>query len=86
MTVSIDKLFGDKLDFDIKFWVKIKDICKIEKETFVGISVFGYENKEKYSIYVLQKWFEEKHVALLLIEEEKKTMFLSKTLMHYVWS
>ena len=52
MTVSIDKLFGDELDFDIKFWVKIKDICKTEKETFVGISVFGYENKEKYSIYV----------------------------------
>ena len=36
---------------------------------------YGYENKEKYAIYVSKKYCEEKHVALLLIGEgEKKTL------------
>ena len=37
----------------------------------MDISVFGYENKEKHSIYVSKK-SEEKHVDLLLIGEEGK--------------
>ena len=32
----------------MKFLVKIRDIHKIEKKNSIGISVFGYENKEKY--------------------------------------
>ena len=48
-----DKDFAEKLDFkDIKFLVKIRDIHKIGKDSFIGVSVFGYENKEKHSIYV----------------------------------
>ena len=44
----------------------------------IGISVFGYENKEKYPIYVSKKCCKEKHVDLLLIGEgEKSNMFLS---------
>ena len=50
---KIYELFGDELDFeDIKFPVKIKDIQKIYKNNSIGISVFDYENKEKYLIYV----------------------------------
>ena len=57
-----DKDFAKKLDFkDIKFPVKIRDIYKIEKKNSIGISVFGYENKEKHPIYVSKKCFEEKH-------------------------
>ena len=57
------------------FLVKIKDIHKIEKKNPIGISVFGYENKEKHPIYVSKKCCEEKHVDLLLMgEEEKKTL------------
>ena len=38
------------LDFkDLKFPVKIRDIHKIEEKN-IGITVFGYENKEKYPI------------------------------------
>ena len=60
--------FAKKLDFKgIKFPVKIRDIHKIEKKNSTGISVFGYENKEKHSIYVSKKCCEEKHVDLLLI-------------------
>ena len=74
-----DKDFAKRLDIiNIKFPVKIRDIHKIEKKNSIGISisVFSYENKEKYPIYVC---CEEKHVYLLLIgEKEKNTMFLSK--------
>ena len=72
------KDFAKRLDFkDINFPVKIRDIHKIEKKNFISISVFGYESKEKYSIYVSKQCCEEKHVDLLLIGEGKKTMFLS---------
>ena len=55
---EIDKLSGDELDSeDIKFLVKIKDIHKIVKKSSIGISIFGYENKEKYQIYVSKKCF-----------------------------
>ena len=75
-----DKNFAKRLDFkDIKTPVKIRDIHKIEKKNSIGISVFGYENKEKYPIYVSKQCCEEKHVNLLMIERgEKNMMFLSK--------
>ena len=48
-----DKDFAKKLDFkDIKFPVKIRDTHKIEEKYSIAISVFGYENKEKYPIHV----------------------------------
>ena len=51
-----DKEFAKKLDFkNVKFPVKVRDIHKIEKSNSIGISVFGYENKEKHLIYVLRK-------------------------------
>ena len=50
---TADKDFAKRLDFkDIKFLVKIRDIHKIEKNSFISFNVFGYENKEKYPIYV----------------------------------
>ena len=57
------KRFGLKC---IKFPVKISDIHKIKKENSVGISVFGYENKEKHPNYVSKVFCEEKYVDLLL--------------------
>ena len=51
-----DKDFAKRLDFkDIQFLVKIRDIHKIEKNNSIGISAFGYENKEKHPIYVSKK-------------------------------
>ena len=39
--------FAKKLYFkDVKFPVKVRDINKIEKKNSIGITVFGYENKE----------------------------------------
>ena len=53
---KIDKKdFIKELDFkDVRFPVKIKDIYKIYKKKFIRISVFGYEDKEKYQIYLLK--------------------------------
>ena len=49
-----DKEFAKKLDFkNIKLPVKVRDIHKIKKSNSIGISVFGYENKDL--IYVLRK-------------------------------
>ena len=74
---KVNRLFGDDLDFEhTKFPVKIRDICKIEKKNSIAISVFGYENKEKYSICVSKKCLEEKYVDLLLIEEKGKTHYV----------
>ena len=55
------KYFSKKRDFKgIKLSVKCRNIYKIEKKNSIGIGVFGYENKEKHSIYV------SKNVDLLL--------------------
>ena len=65
-----DKDFSKKLEFkEINFPVKITDIHKLEKKNVMGISVFGYENKEKHPIYVSKECCEEKHVDLLLIKD-----------------
>ena len=57
----------------LKFPVKSRDIL------LLLISVFGFENKEKYSNYVSIKCCEEKDVHLLSIGEEcKRTCFLIK--------
>ena len=62
-----DKGFAKKLDFkDIKVSVKMRDMHKIEKKNSIGISVFGYGNKEKHPIYVSKKCCEEKPADLLL--------------------
>ena len=88
-----DEDFAKRFDFnDIKFPLKIRDIHKIEKRNSIAISVFGYENKEKYPIYVSKKCCEENHVDLLLIREgeKKNTIFLSNVsidsgmIIHYI--
>ena len=61
---------------DIKFPVKTVDIHKIEIKNSNGISVFGYENKEQYLIYVSKKCCEDKHVDLLLIGEGQKKQYV----------
>ena len=37
---------------DVKFPIKVRDIHKIERKNYNGITVFGYENKTKYPAYV----------------------------------
>ena len=56
--------------------MEVRDIHKIKKKNSIGISVFGYENKEKHPIYVLKKYCEEKHVDLLAIGKEGKRHYV----------
>ena len=73
-----DKDFAKKHDFeDIKSQSKLETFTKLQKMFFINISIFRYENKEKYPIYVSKKCFEETHVDLLLKGEKGK--------MHYVF-
>ena len=46
------------------------------KKKSIGISVFGYENKEKHLIYVSKKCCEGKHVNLLLIDKYGKRHYV----------
>ena len=77
------KDFAKRLDFkNIKSPVKVRGIQKIEKKNFIGISVSGFLNKEKYPIYLSTKLRKEEHVdvfsvnMLLVEDKERKTMFL----------
>ena len=73
---KVDKDFVIELYFkDIKFPIKVKDIHKIEKNNSIDISVFGFENKEKYPIYTSKNTFI-RHVDLLLIGEEGKRHYV----------
>ena len=53
---------------DIKFPDKVRETHKIDKKVSISISVFSYKNKEKKE----EKFCEEKHVTLLLMEEKAK--------------
>ena len=62
---------------NIKFPVKIRDIHKIEKYNSNHNSNFGYQNNEKYPIYVSKRYYKENHVDFLLIGEgEKNAVFI----------
>ena len=76
-----DNLFGDELDFEgIKFTVKIKYIPKIKKRTLSAL-VLLVIIQSIYPIYV-SKNASKKNMLLLIEEEGKNTMFLSKILIH----
>ena len=84
---TADKDFAKRLGFKvIKFPVKIRDIHKIDKKNSIGISIFGYENKEKHPIYVSKLLLS----ITIIGEGDKNTMFLSKILtrscmiIHYI--
>ena len=60
-----------------------RSYIELPKTNCISISVFGFEDKEKYPIYMSKKYFEEKHDDFLWIgKKEKGTMFLSKILIH----
>ena len=72
------KDFTKRLDLkDIKLPINVRDTHKIEKQYYVVINFFGYENKQKHPIYVSKRFCGEKHVDLLFKwEVQKSTMFL----------
>ena len=80
-TRKVDKLYVDKWDFkDMIFLVKVRDIYKIERKSFISTIFLVMKRKS------VQPKCKEKHVDLLLISEwEKKHHALNKdfnTFMH----
>ena len=74
-------------DLILKTYNVQRDIHRnLKKKNSIGISVFGYENKVKYPIYVSNKC-KHKHVDLLLIGAGKKEQYVlikdCNTFMYY---
>ena len=71
---------------DIKFPVKIRDSHNIEKQSSISISIFGYQNKEKYPIYVSSK--QNKRYWFIIDKRRRwKTIFSYQGFWFiYVWS
>ena len=75
-----DKEYIKKLDYTgINFPVQINQINKIEKQNNIIINVFGYENKQKYPIYVSKEKYADQMNLLLITEDENKHYVLVKT-------
>ena len=76
--IKADKKFAKGPNFeDMKFPFKVRDIHEVKKKkNSIGISIFGYENKVNYPIYVSKNCCKHKQVDLLLIGEEGKRHYL----------
>ena len=87
VSTKAGKDFAKTLDFkDMNFPVKITDIHKIKKKNIsINICVIGYENKEKYPIYVSKQCCEGKHVDLFLIEEGERKHVLVKDFNRFMY-
>ena len=71
-----DKNFIKQLDYsNIEFPVTVKQINKIEKQNNIRINLFGYEEKQKFPIYISQEKFQD-HMELLLINKDKKNHYV----------
>ena len=74
-----DKKYVSKLNYNgIEFPVATKHYNKIEKQNEININVFGYEDKQKYPIYVSKEKYDDHMNLLLITKGEKKHYVLIK--------
>ena len=74
-----DKQFIEKLDYSsIEFPVTVKQINKIEKQNNICINLFGYEEKQKFPIYISKEKYQDHMELLLITEGENKHYVLIK--------
>ena len=82
-----DKQYVGKLDYsNIEFPVNVKHYNKIEKQNSINISVFGYENKQPYPIYVSKEKYEDHMELLLVTEKENKHYVLIKDFNRFMYN
>ena len=73
---KIDKNLIKQLDYsNIEFPVTIKQINKIEKQNNIRINLFGYDEKQKFPLYISQEKYQD-HMELLLINKDKKNHYV----------
>ena len=74
-----DKQYIEKLDYSsIEFPVTVKQISKIEKQNNICINLFGYEEKQKFPIYISKEKYQDHMELLLITEGENKHYVLIK--------
>ena len=74
-----DKEYIEKLDYSsIEFPVTVKQINKIEKQNDICINLFGYEEKQKFPIYISKEKYQDHMELLLITEGENKHYVLIK--------
>ena len=82
-----DKAFIENLNYSgIEFPVTTKQCNKIEKHNEINISVFGYEEKQKYPIYVSKEKYEDCMNLLLITENENKHSVLIKDFNKFMYN
>ena len=82
-----DKQYINKLDYSgIEFPVNVKHYNKIEKQNNINISVFGYEDKEPYPIYVSKEKHEDNMKLLLVTKNENKHYVLIKDFNKFMYN
>ena len=82
-----DKEYVNKLDYSgVEFPIAVKHYNRIEKQNSVNISVFGYENKQPYPIYVSKEKNKDHMELLLVTEKENKHYVLIKDFNRFMYS
>ena len=82
-----DKAFIENLNYSgIEFPVTTKQYNKIEKHNEININVFGYEEKQKYPIYVSKEKYEDCMNLLLITENENKHYVLIKDFNKFMYN
>ena len=84
---KVDKPYIEKLDYSgVEFPVSVKRYNKIEKQNSINISVFGYEDKQPYPIYVSKEKYEDHMELLLITENENKHYVLIKDFNKFMYN
>ena len=84
---KVDKAFIENLNYSgIEFPVTTKQYNKIEKQNDININVFGYENKQRYPIYISKEENEDCLNLLLITENENKHYVLIKDFNKFLYN
>ena len=82
-----DKQYVSNLNYDgIEFPVATKHYNKIEKQNEININVFGYEDKQKYPIFVSKEKYDKEMNLLLITENENKHYVLIKDFNKFMYN
>ena len=82
-----DKQYVNNLNYnDIEFPLSTKYYNKIEKQNEININVFGYEDKQKYPIYVSKEKYDNCMNLLLITKDENKHYVLIKDFNKFMYN
>ena len=70
----------------IEFPVTVKQINKIEKQNNICINLFGYEEKQKFPIYISKEKYQDHMELLLIIEGKNKHYVLIKDFNEFMFN